>query len=410
MSALTQDGPGTRWRLFVHPVNLTFRSFSARMESPLSVSAGYAEGDAEDAAMPSLSACVADEKSWKGEEVESPSASVGSVTEGAGTLPATEECASPISVFCRVRPLSTQQTCRQPPGGNSGGAATEESAISILDSRRLVVHTPEAVGVSASVPGSAPSRGPSHGRATGGLLTQFEMAKIFPPSSLQRAVFDEVALPLLLKACAGREACVLVYGQSSSGKTHTMFGSAIREATEASRRLSATAGSRQGEALSESALSGDSFFFNALKAEAASAAAAVDACRLSDVFHRPCDLEWGVLPRAGLALLLLRDSLVGEFAVGQVFLSVAELYQEELTDLLSGRTGLRLRQQSLQQVKVVGLEERPVDSREGLTRLLKLALSKRRTTETTLNSGSSRSHLLAAFRVCLVHAPSGTSR
>jgi len=57
----------------------------------------------------------------------------------------------------------------------------------------------------------------------GGRDHQFNFDKVFPPSSGQDAVFDEVS-DFVQSALDGYHVCLFSYGQTGSGKTHTMQG------------------------------------------------------------------------------------------------------------------------------------------------------------------------------------------
>ena len=46
----------------------------------------------------------------------------------------------------------------------------------------------------------------------------------YPPAALQQDIFSKVAMPLLDDVMRGRHCALLAYGQTSTGKTHTMFG------------------------------------------------------------------------------------------------------------------------------------------------------------------------------------------
>jgi Tfp pilus assembly pilus retraction ATPase PilT len=47
---------------------------------------------------------------------------------------------------------------------------------------------------------------------------------IFDVNSTQEEVFEQVGLPVLQNILDGFNGCIMAYGQTSSGKTHTMQG------------------------------------------------------------------------------------------------------------------------------------------------------------------------------------------
>lgn len=60
---------------------------------------------------------------------------------------------------------------------------------------------------------------------------------VFDASSTQEAVYNELGKPLLEQAFAGFNSTVLAYGQTSSGKTHTMIGDDAGEQEGCQRRV-----------------------------------------------------------------------------------------------------------------------------------------------------------------------------
>lgn len=53
---------------------------------------------------------------------------------------------------------------------------------------------------------------------------KFTYDKVFGPEDSNQTVFDSLVIPLLDRAFKGFNICIFTYGQTSSGKTHTMKG------------------------------------------------------------------------------------------------------------------------------------------------------------------------------------------
>jgi kinesin family protein C1 len=68
----------------------------------------------------------------------------------------------------------------------------------------------------------------------------FRFDKIFPPTSTQAAVFEEIS-QLVQSALDGYNACIFAYGQTGSGKTFTMEGPGISSSQSESRGMIARA-------------------------------------------------------------------------------------------------------------------------------------------------------------------------
>ena len=51
---------------------------------------------------------------------------------------------------------------------------------------------------------------------------KYSFDRVFDPNSTQREVYDESIVPIIESVLEGFNGTVLAYGQTSSGKTHTM--------------------------------------------------------------------------------------------------------------------------------------------------------------------------------------------
>ena len=190
---------------------------------------------------------------------------------------------------------------------------------------------------------------------------------IFGEISEQESVFDHLK-PLLDNVLCGYNACIFAYGQTSSGKTHTMLGPNGGNHIMDQRSL------------------------------------------------------WGILPRSAQYLLGTLNRRAKEGSVSfHVKASFLQIYNEHLLDLLSDAipvdaknnlegdrdNGLKIREVPYSGKKLVddgggkcpevyvsGLSEFRVQTPEDVLRIISLGSSKRNTRSTDFNATSSRSHAI----------------
>eukprot|EP00752_Nemacystus_decipiens_P003563 g3286.t1 len=159
--------------------------------------------------------------------------------------------------------------------------------------------------------------------------------RVFDPSATQQEVFDYVAKPLVSDLFDGYNGTIFAYGQTSSGKTHTMEGPSIHDEELA-----------------------------------------------------------GVIPRTVreifLAVAEAPDSV--EFVIK---VSYIEIYMEKIRDLLDNyhtKMNLPVREDKQRGVYVAGATEEYVTSAEELIAVMSAGAKNRVTAATGMNQGSSRSH------------------
>lgn len=125
-----------------------------------------------------------------------------------------QELKGNIRVYCRVRPLLLKGAGV----GDAAGGAGEASASGVFR------YHSRGRGIDAVKPGDAPTSS-----ATGGLPPvgkwAFTFDRVFDGSASQGDVFAEVS-EMVQSALDGYRVCIFAYGQSGSGKTHTMLSSA----------------------------------------------------------------------------------------------------------------------------------------------------------------------------------------
>ncbi|KAJ6651936.1 hypothetical protein lerEdw1_015917 [Lerista edwardsae] len=234
-----------------------------------------------------------------------------------------QELKGNIRVFCRVRPLLA---CEQ--GAQKGMGHLH---FPPGDKRSLVLSR----------------AGESHvGRERKDDITyEFSFDRVFPPSSSQEEVFEEIAL-LVQSALDGYHVCIFAYGQTGSGKTYTMEG--------------------PEEVSPDTA---------------------------------------GLIPRAVQQVFRASREMAAKGWKHHFSASFLEIYNEALRDLLvrrperSPELEIRRVSQSTEELHVPGLHCVPVASEEEVLRLLQTARAHRATARTSLNERSSRSHSLFQLRL-----------
>ncbi len=233
-----------------------------------------------------------------------------------------------------------------------------------LNAKERAEKVPEVIAVdeSARTASVTPRGGGSSGERAGAerasATREFSFDDVFGPSSTQERVYDAAVRPMVRDVLEGMNCTVFAYGQTGTGKTHTMSGARDAEC----------------DVLSQDA---------------------------------------GVIPRAMSQLFEHLESKELEHSVKVTYL---ELYNEEITDLLgppaeeasssassassaAGKVKHALMEDGKGGVAVKGLEEVYVGSTEEVFAVLNRGNARRRTEETLLNKHSSRSHSVFSVTV-----------
>lgn len=162
----------------------------------------------------------------------------------------------------------------------------------------------------------------------------FTFDKVFSPKASQEEIFDTSVIDNALR---GFHSTIFVYGATSTGKTHTMFGR---------------------------------------------------------------DTDHGIIPRACSYLFseLNRKSTIIEYSVK---ISFVEIYCENIFDLLTENSdvALRLRQNTKGEVFIEHVAEKYIEDSKQVLKIIEKGMKQRATSETALNSQSSRSHALLVLNV-----------
>ena len=174
----------------------------------------------------------------------------------------------------------------------------------------------------------------------------FQFDRVFDRKAKQMDIYKQMVQPVVEEVLQGYNCTIFAYGQTGTGKTFTMEG--------------------------ERSPDGD--------------------------FSWQDDPLAGIIPRA-LHQLFARLSATEECAEYSVMVTFLEIYNEELFDLLGTGTDnqkLRLFEDTAKKgaIRVHGLEEVTVHSRNEVYEILERGTQRRQTAATLLNAHSSRSHSL----------------
>ncbi|EEA08311.1 kinesin motor domain-containing protein [Cryptosporidium muris RN66] len=164
----------------------------------------------------------------------------------------------------------------------------------------------------------------------------------------QKELFKQYIVPIVDEALLGFNCTIFAYGQTGTGKTYTMEGD-MKEYLEISN------------------------------------------ISLSD--------HAGIIPRA---VQLIFERLESQYTEYGVRVSYLEIYNEELSDLLSDeKVSLKIYDDTSGKrgLNVDKLEEMPVNKAQDIFNILSTAVRKRRTAETLLNKCSSRSHCIFTITI-----------
>ena len=205
-----------------------------------------------------------------------------------------------INVVCRFRPLNEKEKIN-----------SKDICVEFIDEKQIIIN-----------PNSENNK------------HKFSFDRIFEMSSTQRTIFEEAAKPIIESVLEGFNGTIFAYGQTSSGKTHTMQGD--MESPE-----------------------------NA-----------------------------GITPRM-IRHVFNHFASANSDTEFTVKVSMLEIYMEKINDLIDvSRTHLHVREDKAKGIYVEDLTEHYVSSEEEVFELIKVGSSNRAVGKTNMNEHSSRSHLI----------------
>ncbi|KAL3663605.1 hypothetical protein V7S43_011491 [Phytophthora oleae] len=191
-------------------------------------------------------------------------------------------------------------------------------------------------------------------------VTECTFDRVFMGGATQEDVFSAIE-PNVQACLEGYNATVFAYGQTGTGKTHTLFGRDLGSST-----------SREGES--------DSF--------------------------RMVKSSWGIVPRALNCLLGQASVLQHKSCQVELHLSFLQIYNDRLFDLLTDRMRqkpLLIREQPTLEgttsVTVQGLSSERVTSFSNAMQIIHRGFTSRSVRETESNLASSRSHAIVQIYV-----------
>lgn len=231
-----------------------------------------------------------------------------------------------VQVAVRCRPLNSREI-----------ASGERSVLLCTEDRREVV----------CVAPATQRKGPAAGANS---KKTYTYDHVFGPDATQADVFEGIVKPIVDEVLQGYNCTVFAYGQTGTGKTHTMEG-------------------RRDEDM-----------------------VGIQETRLAE--------NAGIIPRAVKQVFDHLRSITDEHSVR---VSHLELYNEQLTDLLSPHDAcadtLRMYEDPAKGTFVQGLEDIVVTNEEEIFAVLDKSALKRRTAETLMNKYSSRSHSVFSITI-----------
>lgn len=186
-----------------------------------------------------------------------------------------------------------------------------------------------------------------------GFAQSYTFDRVFDSSTDQKSLFDEAAKPVINDILLGYNGTIFTYGQSGSGKTHTMYGSSLYDQ----------------------------------------------------------DLK-GIIPRSIEYMFDFISDPKNENIKFQIKFSMLEIYKEALYDLLNPEISskeLKIKETKDRQIYVSNLTEEYITNIEEFLLLIFQADQYRVVSETGLNKQSSRSHLLFIIEV-LQQLPDGSEK
>lgn len=243
-------------------------------------------------------------------------------------------------------PAPAEATSHSSPG-------VKKKAIQVFVRFRPMTGDEVAQGGGDIVQYDTSGRGVTLQHPTAGTATGFAFQHVFPGQVAQSDVYAAAGQPLVDTVLSGINACIMCYGQTASGKTHTMFGPPLRHP----------------------------------------GAPALDQPDMLSPTHM------GIIPRL-VSDIFTALSLCPPGVIPTVKVAFVEVYMENVMDLLLP-TRPRLQLRDFGDFCTTNATEVTVGSLEDFVEVLRLGNTNRATAATGANQRSSRSHAIVQFMLCI---------
>ncbi|CAH3032783.1 unnamed protein product [Porites lobata] len=188
---------------------------------------------------------------------------------------------------------------------------------------------------------------------------EFEFERVYSPETDQESLFDDVA-PLLTSLLDGYNVCIMAYGQTGSGKTHTMLGSHDLD---------------------------------------------------MEIDSESLNKDEGIIPRSAKEMFRLISERENPDESYSLEMSVCEIYNNEVRDLLAGKNASRLDivTSSEGATEIPSLVTRPVNTVQEVMTVVYYGMKRRHEDATMVHAHSSRSHLIVQLTIYTVTNNTTTS-
>lgn len=218
----------------------------------------------------------------------------------------------------------------------------------------------------------------------------FHFSNVYTPTITQEIVYEKTARDSVEAALNGCNACVLCYGQTGSGKTYSFVGpegTVEREDTHQERQLRELQKEKKAGEYNEPSIE-----------------------LLDEETTLAMRTQTSVLPQSGMLLRSASDFFRAKAYLARragitigVKLQFVEVYEEKVTDLMTGRVVTVRRDTG----HVANGSEHPCETLYDFLQLYKIAHGRQRFAETAMNERSSRAHTLVIFHITQQRAVNG---